>query len=248
MRPHARWMSVVAIAAGTALAACPPAMAKPKSAPKASVPTFVVNLEWHLHQTGTDLDTSSDIRIVNGVFVAAPGSMQYHVGAPTAGTFTVLAKVNSTCWSQEASGSGELTSMVPQELLKNVAIRFFTYKGKRLGVLGPPIDIGVPVTAVKASCNYPVERGPTKLGNLADAGAAIIVPILRCDGLPTVNQGGDTALPGGVLSKSSPWTFTIACTAPGTPNADGSVTTGTVTGTVSYTGPTPVLRDWITAG
>lgn len=247
MRRLARSMSVVAIAAGTALAAWSPATAKPKAPTKTSVPTFVVNLEWHLHAIGTDMDNSSDIRIVKGVFVGGPGG-QYHFGVPTAGTFTVLGKENSKCWSQEESGSGELTSMVPLELLKNTAIRFFTYKGTRLGVLQPPLDIAVPIAGVKAGCDYPVERGPHKIGDLADAGAAIAAPTLRCDGLPSVNQGGDTAFPGGVLSKSSPWTFTISCTASGTPNADGSVTTGTVTGTVSYTGPTPVLRNWITAG
>lgn len=247
MRRLARSMCAAALATGTVVAACSPATARPKPASKPSVPTFVVNMEWHMHQTGTDSDNSSDIRIVNGVFVGGPGS-NYHFGVPTGGTFTVLGKEHSTCWTQEESGSGELTSMVPLELLKNTAIRFFTHKGTRLGLLQPPLDIAVPVTGVKAGCDYPVESGPRKIGDLTDAGAGIVVPILRCDGLPSVNQGGDTAFPGGVLSKSSPWTFTIACTAPGTPNANGSVTTGTVTGTVSYTGPTPVPRNWITAG
>ena len=247
MRRFALSMTVVALAAGAVLTGCPPVTAKPKPVAKAGVPTFVVNMEWHMHQTGTDIDSSSDIRIVNGVFLGKPGS-NYHFGVPTSGTFTVLGHENAQCWSFEDSGSGELTSMVPLDVLQNTAIRFFTYKGTRLGLLQPPVDIAVPVTAVKAGCNNSLDRSPIKVGDLFDARSDIPVPQFRCDGLPAVNQGGDTALPGGVLSKSSPWTFTMACTAPGTPNPDGSVTTGTVTGRVSYTGPTPVLRSWITAG
>lgn len=243
---------LMALAAGAWLCIGAAATAKTTAKPQAKVgpPTFVVNLQWHMHQTSSDGENTADVAISNGVFVSGVGTQsgpQYHFGLPTAGTFTASARLSSSCWSQEESGSGPLTGQ--QDLMMNTAIRFFTYKGARLGVLQFPMaQIGIPVTGVTPGCNNTADRGPYKVGDRIVADASIPVPVLRCDGLPAVNQGGVTAAPGGLLSKSSPWTFRIACTTPGTPNADGSTTSGTITGTVSYTGPSPVLIPWMTAG
>ena len=247
-------VAVAALLAGASLTVGTAANAKAKAKPaaKGGPPTFVVNMKWHMHQTGADnLDNTSDIEIVNGVFVGdshGASALQYSFGTATSGTFTVTAKESSRCWTQEQSGSGALTSMVPMELNKNTAIRFFTDKAVRLGLLQPPTEIAVPVTSVKASCDIPVERGPVKVGDLGRATADIPGGAVRCDGLPATNQGGDTAAPGGRLSKNSPWTFQLNCTTTGAPNADGSITAGTITATVSYTGPAPLPRSWFTAG
>lgn len=240
---------VVALVVGSWLTVGPSASAKSKAKAKAKAgpPTFVVNLHSIMHETSADLDRSAEIQIVNGVFVGTVGNAQYHFGNPTAGTYVASSKETGGCWSIEASGSGQLTAMLALELNLNTAIRFYTHKGARLGVIQGGLDVAVPVTNVKPLCDIKVENGPRKVGDLLPPNS-IPVPILRCVGLPTVNQGGETASPGGVLSKSSPWSFTIDCTTPGSPNTSGSVTTGTVTGTVSYTGPTPELRSWLIAG
>ena len=254
MRRLSTTTMMVALLAGASLTVgtAANAKAKPKPQAKGGPPTFVVNLKWHMRQTGPDsLDNTSDIEIVNGVFVGdshGVSTLQYAFGVVTSGTFNVTARESSKCWTQEQSGSGPLTAMLPLELNKNTAIRFFTNKSVRLGLLQPPTDIAVKVTSVMASCDFPVERGPVKVGDLGRATAGIPWAALLCDGLPPVNQGGDTAAPGGVLSKNSPWTFALNCTTTGPPNTDGSVTVGTIIGTVSYTGPTPLPRPWFTAG
>ena len=109
-------------------------------------------------------------------------------------------------------------------------------------------QIGIPLTSMNPGCNNSADRGPYKIGDLVTPDSGITVPFMRCAGLPPVTQPGATAAPGGALSKSSPWTFTISCTTPGTPNSDASMTNGTITGNVSYSGPTPVLSTWVTAG
>ena len=132
--------------------------------------------------------------------------------------------------------------------MMNTAIRFFTNKGARLAVLQVPMgQIGIPLTSVTPGCNNSADRGPYKIGDLVTPDSGITVPFMRCAGLPPVTEPGATAAPGGALSKSSPWTFTISCTTPGTPNSDASMTNGTITGNVSYTGSTPVLSTWVTA-
>ena len=250
MRRLGTTIFVAALAAVAGLGSGGAATAKAKVAPKVGPPKFVVDLQWHMQWKTSDGDSSVDVGVVNGTFVTGVGNQstaQYHFANPTGGTFTASAKSVSSCWSYELAGSGALLGQL--ETMTNTAVRFFTYKGARLGVLQFPVgQIAVPVTVLTPGCSNTVDRSPFKVGDHQGADLAIPVPVLRCDGLPMVNQGGDTAFPGGVLSAKSPWTFKINCTTPGTSNADGSTTTGTVAGTVSYTGPTPLLRSWVTAG
>ena len=229
----------IGILAVGATAGALPISGKVASKAKAKVgpPTWVVNMQVHGVATGDKGDRGTvDLSIDQAVFVGAlVNSPQYTSGPATAGTFTESWTESGECSSNKAAGSGPVASNDPEI---RTSVSFFLHKGARIGV----IDVPQPAMKVTESTPTCGQRPPLEVG--AQLVSDLQIYVDRCDGLPIVNRG-----PGGPLSKTTPLKFKFSCTASGAkPVSDGWTTTGTVSGDVTYTGPTPNLASYVTAG